>query len=78
LPVGPDDANHDGNGETAEHDHESFRVSHEIVSIRDHPHPETFVEVRPEIMGEIVGSGSFFARKFGARSNVGEFRWHRS
>lgn len=39
-------------------------------------HPELFVTVEPALMGEIMGSGCFFARKFAAGSGVAKFHPH--
>ncbi|MBP7948016.1 MAG: glycosyltransferase family 25 protein [Verrucomicrobiales bacterium] len=39
-------------------------------------HPEAFGNVSAELVGEIVSSGPWFARKFDPRSNIGEFGLH--
>ena len=44
----------------------------------DSPHPETIVEAPPELLGELVGSGCFFARKFSVGSKVREYGLHRA
>jgi hypothetical protein len=42
----------------------------------DTSHPVTYGQVSPELAAELAASGCFFARKFAAGSNIGDYGLH--